>query len=376
MAEEFAQERTEQPTTKHLDDARKRGQVARSRELTTMCLLLTASGAMLISGDRFIGDLADMMRRMLSMSTRELLAADNPVSTLLMNNLIGSLLDLAPLFVALTLVALLSPLAIGGWNLSMEAMELKWERLDPIAGLGRIFSVQSVAELGKALAKFLLLIVLGVWVFMNYLPQLLHFGYADMQASLTESARLIGKAFLILCSGTVIIALFDVPWQLFSHTRKLRMTRQQIKDELKETDGRPEIKGKIRQMQYELATRRMMDEVPKADVVVTNPTHYAVALRYEPGGMAAPRVVAKGVDDVAARIRAVANKHKVMTLSAPPLARAIYYSTKLDQEVPAGLYLAVARVLAYVFQLRTRGNEAPVTPPTDLPIPEDLRRDG
>ena len=375
MAEEFAQERTEQPTTKHLDDARKRGQVARSRELTTMCLLLTASGAMLISGDRFIGDLADMMRRMLSMPTREVLAADNPVSTLLMNNLVGSLLDLAPLFVALTLVALLSPLAIGGWNLSMEAMELKWERLDPMAGLGRIFSAQSAAELGKALAKFLLLVVLGVWVFMNYLPQLLHFGYADMQASFTESARLIGKAFLILCSGTVIIALFDVPWQLFSHTRKLRMTRQQIKEESKETEGRPEIKGKIRQMQHELATRRMMDEVPKADVVVTNPTHYAVALRYEPGGMAAPRVVAKGVDDVAARIRAVANKHKVMTLSAPPLARALYYSTKLDQEVPAGLYMAVARVLAYVFQLRTRGNAAPVTPPTDLPIPEDLRRD-
>lgn len=376
MAEEFAQERTEQPTTKHLEDARKRGEVARSRELTTMCLLLTASGAMLISGDRFIGDLADMMRRMLSMPTRELLAADNPVSTLFLNNLMGSLLDLAPLFVALTLVAALSPLAIGGWNLSMEAMELKWERLDPMAGLGRIFSAQSAAELGKALAKFLLLVVLGVWVFMNYLPQLLHFGYADMQASFTESARLIGKAFLILCSGTVIIALFDVPWQLFSHTRKLRMTRQQIKEESKETEGRPEIKGKIRQMQHELATRRMMDEVPKADVVVTNPTHYAVALRYEPGGMAAPRVVAKGVDDVAARIRAVANKHKVMTLSAPPLARALYYSTKLDQEVPAGLYMAVARVLAYVFQLRTRGNEAPVTPPTDLPIPEDLRRDG
>lgn len=375
MAEEFAQERTEQPTNKHLDDARKEGQVARSRELTTMCLLLTASGAMLISGDKFVNSLADMMRRLLTLPGKEMLAADKPVSTLFLNTLIDALMDLAPLFVALTLVALLSPLAVGGWNLSMEAIGFKWDRLDPVAGMGRIFSAQSAAELGKGLAKFGLLVVLGVWVFMTYLPDLLHFGYADMHVSFIESGWIIGKAFLILCSGTVVIALFDVPWQLFSHTKKLRMTRQQIKEEMKETDGRPEIKGKIRQMQHELATRRMMDEVPKADVVVTNPNHYAVALRYDPGGMSAPRVVAKGVDEVAARIRGVANKHKVMILSAPPLARALYFSTKIDQEIPAGLYLAVARVLAYVFQLRTHGAEAPVTPPADLPIPEELRRD-
>jgi flagellar biosynthetic protein FlhB len=197
----------------------------------------------------------------------------------------------------------------------------------------------------------------------------------SVEGGLAAAARIILWSFLVISLGTILIAAIDVPFQLWQHSRQLRMTRQEVRDEMKESEGKPEVKQQIRRLQRELAQRRMMQEVPKADVIVTNPTHFAVALRYDAGKMRAPRVVAKGADLIARHIREVGAEHRVPVFEAAPLARALFYSTELDQEIPEGLYLAVAQVLAYVLQLRDPRAGAAPTPPGDLPIPPDLRRD-
>jgi flagellar biosynthetic protein FlhB len=197
----------------------------------------------------------------------------------------------------------------------------------------------------------------------------------SVEGGLTTAAHLIIWSFLMISLGTILIAAIDVPFQLWQHSRQLRMTRQEVRDEMKESEGRPEVKQQIRRLQRELAQRRMMQEVPKADVIVTNPTHFAVALRYDAGKMRAPRVVAKGADLIARNIRTIGAEHRVPVFEAPPLARALFYGAELDQEIPEGLYLAVAQVLAYVMQLRDPRPGAMPTPPGDLPIPPELRRD-
>ncbi len=192
-----------------------------------------------------------------------------------------------------------------------------------------------------------------------------------LEPAIARGLSMLGWAAVILTSTLIVLALFDVPFQLWDHKRQLKMTQQEVRDELKETEGRPEVRGRIRQLQREMAQRRMMEEVPKADVIVTNPTHFAVALRYDADRMRAPIVVAKGADLVAANIRRVGREHDVPLVEAPLLARAIYFSTELEAPIPAGLYLAVAQLLAYVFQLkayREFGGDIP-QPPDELPGP-------
>jgi flagellar biosynthetic protein FlhB len=375
MAEEVeGQERTEQATPRRQEEARRQGQIARSRDLTTMVLLLAGSGMLLAFGAQMGERLAGVMRGTLSLPVREVLRVGSP-ATQFMDALGGALFDFAPFFVLTLLVAGLAPLLVGGWNFSAEALEFKWERLSPLAGLKRMFGLVALMEFAKTTAKFTLFSVVTGLVLWLYADDLMRLGSADVRGGLIAGAWIVGKCFLLLCATTAIIAAIDVPWQFFSHARNLRMTREELREELKETEGKPEIKSRIRRLQQEVATRRMMEEVPKADVVVTNPTHYAVALRYDRDRMAAPCVVARGVDEVAMRIIHVAAGNKVVRIEAPPLARALYHSTRLGQQIPAGLYLAVARVLAYVFALRGRpaGAEPPVAP-ADLPIPENLRR--
>jgi flagellar biosynthetic protein FlhB len=192
--------------------------------------------------------------------------------------------------------------------------------------------------------------------------------------ALIHVAKLCGWSFVACSSALIIVAAIDAPFQLWQHNKQLKMTKQEIRDENKETEGRPEVKGRIRALQHELSRRRMMEAVPTADVIITNPTHYAVALSYDPSRMKAPVVVAKGADLIAANIRAVADKHHVAIVSAPPLARALYASTELDQEIPGGLYVAVATILTYVYQLRATAaaGEMPPETPHDLPIPDEL----
>lgn len=374
MAESASgQERSEEASAKRLDEARERGQVARSRELTTMLLLFAVAGVLWSSGDDFVATMLASMRYHFD-AGNALRLADVDMLRLTGGALQDALTSLVPFLVVSALVSIAGSVVLGGWNVAPGALGFKWNRIDPLAGIGRLFSARSLVELVKALAKFVLLLGCGLLALWHEAPQLLALGTMPLAAGIATTTTLAFKAFLIVSAGTVVIALVDVPFQKWDHARQLRMTRQELREESKESDGSPEVKGRIRSLQAELAKRRMMEQVPQADVVVTNPDHYAVALKFDPATMSAPRLVAKGSDLMALRIRDVARDAGVTVLEAPPLARAVYHTTKLDQEIPAGLYVAVAQVLAYVFQLRKRDPLRPAPQlPTELPIPPDLQ---
>ncbi|MDF1589414.1 MAG: flagellar biosynthesis protein FlhB [Gammaproteobacteria bacterium] len=377
MAEESGQEKTEQPSTKRLNDAREKGQVPRSREFTTVIVLIASAVAMLFIGENIVRSVTEVMIKSFSFSRKELF---DPAA--ITHHFLYSLNTIAfdvGTFLAITvLAALIAPASIGGWNFSVQAMGAKLERLDPIKGIKRIFGPQGLIELAKALGKFLLIGIISTLILWGLRDQLLTLGKQEVNVAMTDLGSLIVWVFLAISSSLILIALIDVPFQHWNHTRQLKMTKQEVKDESKETDGNPEVKGRIRRLQIEMSQRRMMEEIPQADVIITNPTHYAVALRYDQSGAGAPVVIAKGADLIAQQIRQVGEAHKVPILSAPPLTRAVYFSTEIGEEIPSGLYIAVAQVLAFVFQLRrynTRGGNKPYINPEDLPIPDDLKRD-
>jgi flagellar biosynthetic protein FlhB len=375
MAEnENGQERTERATPRREQEAREKGTVARSRELNTVALLVAGSSGLLLFGGGIVESVVRVMRASFQFDHARLADASSAPSAL-GDALLTALAALMPLFLLLMVAALLSSIALGGLNFSSKALAMKWERVSPFKGMARIFSAQSLMEMVKALAKFMLVGTVAVWWLLHEAGDLLVLNELSVEGGLAAAARLILWSFLVISLGTILIAAIDVPFQLWQHSRQLRMTRQEVRDEMKESEGKPEVKQQIRRLQRELAQRRMMQEVPKADVIVTNPTHFAVALRYDAGKMRAPRVVAKGADLIARHIREVGAEHRVPVFEAAPLARALFYSTELDQEIPEGLYLAVAQVLAYVLQLRDPRAGASPTPPGDLPIPPDLRRD-
>lgn len=258
---------------------------------------------------------------------------------------------------------------MGGANFSWQAAKPKASKLNPLKGLKRIFSWQGLMEFGKTFAKFVLIAGVAVSVLWMFSDRLLMLGYEPLEQAIVHAAQLALGTFVAVSAALILVAAIDAPFQMWNHQKQLRMTRQELKDEYKETDGKPEVKQKVRQLQQEMAQRRMMEEVPKADVVITNPTHYAVAITYEASRMAAPKLVAKGADEVAASIRAVADEHKIIRVEAPRVARAIYFTTDLNQEIPNGLFVAVARILAYVYQLKR--SDADVAMPDDLPVPDD-----
>jgi len=266
--------------------------------------------------------------------------------------------SLAPLAIILIAAAVLSAVLIGGWSFSLEAAAPKFGRLNPVKGLKRIFSANGLNELVKSLAKFAVVATVAMaWLWFS-VDQLAGLGRESISSGVAHALEICGMSLLVVSAGLVLIAIVDVPFQLWQYEKKLRMTRQQVKEEFKETEGRPEVKSRIRALQQQVATRRMMEELPTADVVITNPTHYAVALRYDDATMNAPRVIAKGKDLVAARIRELATEHGVPLFSAPPLARVLFRTTGIGDEVPSRLYTAVAQVLAYIYQLDATSNPA------------------
>ena len=372
MAAETGQERTEQATPKRLREAREKGQVPRSKELNSMALLMAAGGGFLLMGESILTGIQEILSNGLAIEHAHTMDKYSVVE-IFGNTLMQSLLVLAPMFLLLTVVVIMTPLGLGGWSFSTKAISFKWEKLDPVKGVGRIFAWRGLMELLKVLAKFVLVAAISTLILWSLIDEILGLGAESLKPALAHAANLCGWSFLASSSVLIIIAAIDVPFQLWQHAKQLKMTKQEVKDESKETDGRPEVKGRIRALQQELSQRRMMEAVPEADVVITNPTHYAIALRYDQQNMQAPVVVAKGADLVAARIRMLADQHSVAIVSAPPLARALYASTELNQEIPAGLYVAVANVLSYVYQLNAIGNgdEMPEQP-TDLPIPDEL----
>ena len=361
------QERTERPTARRLEKAREEGQVPRSPELSAAAVLLVAAGSLRLLGASMGSKLLELMRSGLHISPAE---AMDPGLALpaVAAELLRALAICAPVLGLTMIAALVAPLALGGWNLSFGALAPNFSRLDPIAGFGRFFSARGAVELGKAFAKFLVVATVAVAELHKQTPRLLSLGAAPLAPAIVQSAGLAADALLAVSAGLALIAAVDVPYQLWQYSQQHRMTREEIREEMKESEGAPEIKGRIRRMQRELAKRRMMHEVPKADVIVVNPTHFAVALRYEEGRMRAPLVVAKGADLIAARIREIATEHSVPIFEAPPLARALYHNAEIGSEIPATLYVAVAQVLTYIYQLkaaRTSGARPPEPPAID-----------
>ncbi|MDX1655203.1 MAG: flagellar biosynthesis protein FlhB [Candidatus Competibacteraceae bacterium] len=369
------QERTEEATPRKLKQAADEGQIARSRELATFGMLLGGAGSLLLFGPPMARGLAQQMRTFFAQDPR-LIRDPTAIPGVLVQAMVDMLLILAPLLGVLTLVAVVAPLGLGGWSFSTKALIPKPAKLNPLSGIKRMFSAKSLMELLKALAKFTVVGVVAVMLLKSQAPALLGLATEPLLPALAHAAWLIGWMFLLLTLPTLLIALVDVPFQLYSHNKQLKMTKQEVKDEMKDTEGKPEVKGRIRRLQQEMAQRRMMEQVPSADVVVTNPTHFAVALRYDPATMDAPVMVAKGAELVALRIRSLAEQHHIPRVESPLLARALYYNGDLDRPIPTALYRAVAQVLSHVFELRSGSHLAdkPI-PMTDVPVPPELRVD-
>jgi flagellar biosynthesis protein FlhB len=364
------QERNEKPTAKRLEEARQEGRVPRSVELNAAAVLLVAAGSLHFLGGSIGAELFDLMKSALSISPAEALDPSLALSAA-STELVRALTVCAPVFGLTMIAALLAPIAVGGWNISFEALAPDLARLDPIEGFGRLFSARGAVELGKAFAKFLVVAAVAVAVLHKQYPQLLALGNTPVHEGIAQAMTLAANALLAVSSGLVLIAAVDVPWQLYHYSRTLSMSREEIREELKRSEGAPEVRMRIRRAQREIAKRRMMHEVPKADVVVVNPTHFAVALRYDEKRMRAPLVVAKGADLVAARIREIATEHAVPIFEAPPLARALHHGVEIGSEIPATLYVAVAQVLTYIYQLkaaRTAGARPPEPPAIDPEI--------
>ncbi|WP_165720597.1 flagellar biosynthesis protein FlhB [Bordetella trematum] len=373
MAEESDLEKTEAASPRRLEKAREEGQIARSRELTTFLMLAVGVSALWLSASFLYQGLSGVLRRALGFETR--VTQDPGAMVSLATQGAGEALWVVlPVFGALAIAAVLGSVALGGLVFSAKPMAFKLSKLNPLSGLKRIFSAQTLVELVKAMLKAFLVggvAASAIWYFHDDMLGLMH---AAPAAALPRALHLVALCCALIVAALLLVPLLDVPWQIWSHLKKLRMSKEDVRQEHKESDGDPHIKARIRQQQRAMARRRMMTQVPLADVVVTNPTHYAVALRYEEGAGSAPRVIAKGSGLVAARIREIAADSRVPTLEAPPLARALHQHVELGQEIPVALYTAVAEVLAWVFQLRSwRAGEGEVpSAPATLPVPAEL----
>jgi flagellar biosynthetic protein FlhB len=379
VSEESDLEKTEPASPRKLEKSREEGQVPRSPELSTFATLIAAGSSLWFMGGHITGELAGLLKD--GMAVPRVVGFDAGLLTeRLLEQAMHALLALAPFLVLMLLVALAAPMLLSGWLFTWNALAPKFSRLNPISGLGRMFSMHSLIELSKALLKAALIGGAGVWAIWHHKEAVLSLIAAPVAVGIGQMGELVAMSFLAVAGTMVLVAAVDVPFKLWDHHRQLKMTKEEARQEAKETEGNPQVKGRIRAQQREIARRRMMSEIPKADVIVTNPTHYSVALKYEDGKMGAPRVVAKGAHLLALRIREIATEHNVPILEAPPLARALYTHTELGDEIPHALYNAVAEVLAYVYQLRRyheygpnamAGRKAPV-PPTTFAVPAEM----
>ncbi|MFK0089427.1 flagellar biosynthesis protein FlhB [Pseudomonas sp. NPDC090755] len=377
MAEsESGQDKTEDPTEKRKKDSREKGEVARSKELNTVAVTLAGAGALLAFGGGLAETLMELMRINFSLS-REVLIDERSMGIFLLASGKMALLATQPVLLVLLLAAIIGPISLGGWLFAAGTLAPKFSRMNPLSGLKRMFSMHALVELIKALAKFFVILLVALAVLASDRDDLLAIANEPIEQAIIHSVQVVGWSALWMAAGLLLIAAVDAPFQLWQALNKLKMTKQEVRDEYKDSEGKPEVKQRIRQLQREAAQRRMMAAVPEADVIITNPTHYAVALKYDPQKGSAPLLLAKGADFLALKIREIAREHKIQVLESPALARSIYYSTELEEEIPAGLYLAVAQVLAYVYQIRQyqAGKGKAPEPLKEPPIPPDLRRD-
>lgn len=373
MAEDSDLEKTEAATPRRIEQAREKGQIPRSRELTTFAVMLAGAGALMLMGPALYDRLSGIMRAGLTLGRHE--AFNPPVMLDRLQVLFSdALYALIPFLIVVLIAAVGASMLLSGWLFTFQALQPDFNRLNPLKGVSRIISWNGLVELAKALAKTVLIGGVAVWFVWYNIDAILGLITESLDQGILHMAELVGMTFLVISGAMILIVVIDVPFQIWDHGKKLRMTKEEVRQEAKETEGDPHIKARIRALQREAARKRMMAEVPKADVIVTNPTHYAVALRYNESTMRAPQVVAKGSYLLAERIRELGMDNNVPILRAPPLARALYRHAELGQEIPPDLYNAVAEVMAYIYQLRVFNKEGGQAPrvPEHLPVPAGL----
>lgn len=358
-------QKTERPTAKKLADSTREGDVLMSRELATALMMLAAAGWIIAAGGWFVQSAGDLVRRGLTLTAADV--ADFAPGEALMRNGAEILLPLASLFALALGAAVAGPALLGSFGWRGKALAFKGSRMNPAAGLKRIFGLQGATELGKALAKVLLLGTIGYWLVARNLPAVMTMAQADLLAAVGLAGQAIGHALLMMAGGLVVIALIDVPVQWFQRNKRLMMSKQEVKDEMRQTDGAPELKQAQRQRAHDILSGSARKAVSEATVVLTNPTHFSVALRYRPGVDAAPVVVARGRGDVALSIRELARGANVPLLEYPQLTRAIYFTARAGRVIPEELFVAVATVLAFVFQLERMVAEGAAPPAVDVP---------
>ena len=375
MAESDGQERTEEATPRRLQQAREKGQVARSKELASASVLIVGAIALMWFGESLARSLFSIMSRLFDLKRDEIFDTAK-----LFDIAFGAMTDLLfPLFlilITLFVAAMIGAAGVGGISFSAEAAMPKFSKMNPLSGLKRMVGMQSWVELIKSILKVALVTGMAIYLIQASQADLIQLSMDVYPQNIFHALDILLNFILLISCSLLIVVAIDIPFQIWQHADQLKMTKQEIKDEYKETEGKPEVKGRIRMLQREAAQRRMMADVPQADVIITNPEHFSVALRYKQKTDRAPVVIAKGTDHMAMKIREVAREHDITIVPAPPLARALYHTTELEQEIPDGLFTAVAQVLAFVFQLkqyRKRGGQRPKIPDYDLPIPPEHR---
>jgi flagellar biosynthetic protein FlhB len=350
MADDSSQEKTEEPTAKKLEKAREDGQIPRSKELSTSLVLIVGTLALWSFGGSLLSAAKNIITYNFSLE-RAHLFDDRQMIIHLSGSALEGMTSIAPVMAALVVAAIFGPLALGGWMFSGKSLMPKASRISPIAGFKRMFGLKSLVELLKSWAKVLTIVFCTLGLFFWLQDRVLFINQEPTEQAIMHAMSLVMTGALVLAVSTLLVSIIDVPFQVYDFKKKQKMSLQEVKDEHKDTEGKPEIKQRIRRLQYEMSQRRMMEDVQDADVVITNPTHYSVALKYSSDSMGAPLLVAKGVDEVAFKIREIAKAHKVPVIESPALARSVYTYTAIGKEIPEGLYIAIAQVLAYVYQL-------------------------
>ena len=372
MADDSDLEKSEQPTDSKLKKAKEKGQIPRSRELTSLIILLVGIMLFWIIGTHFVSKLKAIIQQAMLVAHRT--DDDKQIIFNLINLLTAGFWAILPIFVGLVIVAIIAPLSVGGLLFSLQSIKPNLGKLNPISGFKRLFSLRIFSELFKSILKVVLIAFAAALFLIHQFPNMLALPSMYLNNALSQVMQLLIYASLLIVLALIPMVGFDIFYQIWSNLKKLKMSKQEVKDEFKEQEGNPQIKGRIRQMQQAIARRRMMKDVPKANVIVTNPTHYAVALQYDEKTMSAPKILAKGTDNIASKIKQIAQEHQIPQLEAPPLARALYRHGEIGKSIPAELYAAVAQILAWVYQLKRwhrYGGEKPLKP-TNLSIPESL----
>ena len=372
MADDSDLDKSEQPTDSKLKKAKEKGQIPRSRELTSLMILLVGIMLFWIMGTHFVSKLKAIIQQAMLVAHRT--DDDKQIIFNLINLLTAGFWAILPIFVGLVIVAIIAPLSVGGLLFSLQSIKPNLGKLNPISGFKRLFSLRIFSELFKSILKVVLIAFAAALFLIHQFPNMLVLPSMYLNNALSQVMQLLIYASLLIVLALIPMVGFDIFYQIWSNLKKLKMSKQEVKDEFKEQEGNPQIKGRIRQMQQAIARRRMMKDVPKANVIVTNPTHYAVALQYDEKTMSAPKILAKGTDNIASKIKQIAQEHQIPQLEAPPLARALYRHGEIGKSIPAELYAAVAQILAWVYQLKRwhrYGGEKPLKP-TNLSIPESL----